>query len=95
MTLRLSPRAIADVDRIYLASARRFGIRQADIYQRGLRDTLDAIAAFPQLAHERQDPRRKVRIQPYESHLVIYLIEEDGVLVVRIVHAHQNLRRIL
>lgn len=95
MKLRLSTKAIADVERIYLESARQFGMRQADTYQAGLRGSLAVIAEHPHLARERSGFQRPVRIHFYESHVIAYLVDDQGVLVVRIVHAHQNLRRIL
>jgi toxin ParE1/3/4 len=95
MRLKLSLRAIADIDRIYLESARSFGISQADTYQAGLRASFTVIAKHPLLARERTEFRRRVRVHPYESHVIVYLADERGVLVIRVLHAHQNLRRIL
>ena len=46
------------------------------------------------MARERTGFRRPVRIHSYESHVIVYLVR-DIVLVIRILHAHQNLRRIL
>ncbi len=94
MKLKLTPRAIADLQRIYVESARSFGISQADSYQSGLRNSLDLIGEHPLLARERTGFRLPVRIHPYESHVIVYLVA-DSVVVVRILHAHQNLRRIL
>ena len=94
MKLKLTPRAITDLERIYLESARSFGISQADAYQAGLRNSLDLIGEHPLMARERTGFRRPVRIHSYESHVIVYLVR-DIVLVIRILHAHQNLRRIL
>ena len=94
MRLRLSLRAKFDIKRIYLNGARSFGVRQADTYQTGLLDTLKLIASNPLLAHERLGFSRPVRIHQYQSHLIAYSLDEQGVWVVRILHAHQNLRRI-
>ena len=94
MELKLTPCAIADIERIYLESARQFGISQADAYQAGLRRSLELIGQHPLVARERTGFRRPVRVHPYESHVIVYLVG-DAVLVIRILHAHQNLRRIL
>ena len=53
------------------------------------------IADHPFLAHERTIFRQPVRIHAYKSHVIAYLVDDLGVLVVRILHAHQNMRRIL
>jgi len=95
MMVRLTSRATADIDRIYLEGARQFGIAQADAYQRGLMASISIIADHPFLAHERTAFRNPVRIHAYESHVIAYVVDDLGVLIVRILHAHQNLRRIL
>ena len=95
MRLRLTPAAISDVKRIYRESIKRFGIKQADRYQDGLAEILQVIAEHPRLNREHAQFRRPMRLHPYESHVVAYIIDEDSVAVVRILHAHQNLRRIL
>ena len=95
MRLRLTPAAISDVKRIYRESIKRFGIKQADRYQDGLAEILQVIAEHPRLNREHTQFRRPMRLHPYESHVVAYIIDEDSVAVVRILHAHQNLRRIL
>lgn len=64
MKLKLTPRAIADLQRIYMESARSFGIVQADSYQAGLRASLDLIGEHPLLTRERPGFRRPVRIHP-------------------------------
>lgn len=95
MRVRITSRATADIDRIYLESARQFGLAQADSYQQGLMASISVIADHPYLAHERANFRTAVRIHAYQSHVIAYLIDDVGVLIVRILHAHQNLRRIL
>lgn len=95
MKLRLSRQAKADIGRIYLESARAFGIHQADSYQSGLRESLGIIGAHPELARERSNFTRPVRVHPYEAHVIVYLLDDKGVLILRILHAHQKLRRIL
>ncbi len=95
MRIRLTSRAAVDIERIYLESARQFGVAQADLYQRGLMDSIAVIADHPFLAHERTMFRKPVRIHTYQSHVIAYLVDDSGVLIVRILHAHQNLRRIL
>jgi toxin ParE1/3/4 len=95
MKVRLTSRAIADIDRIYLDIAKQFGLRQADAYQRGLMESISVIADHPFLAHERTIFRKSIRLPTYKSHIIAYLVDDLGVLVVRVLHAHQNLRRIL
>ena len=41
---------------------------------------------MPEMAAERRDFRPPVRIQHYEKHLIIYVIEDSGILIVRVLH---------
>ena len=95
MKIRFSLRARADLRRIYIDSAKTFGPQQAEVYQQGLFDSFKLIADYPLMAKERLGYQRPVRFHTYESHVIAYWLDKHGVWVVRIVHAHQNLRRIL
>ena len=90
MGFRLSRRAEEDLISIYVASVRAFGMAQAERYQ----DTLDAafrlISEFPEIARERTELDPPVRVHPCKAHLVVYVIQPDGPLVVRIRHAHED-----
>lgn len=43
------------------------------------------------MARERAEFSPPVRIHPSGVHLVIYRLEGQGVEIIRVVHAHQNL----
>lgn len=49
------------------------------------------LAAYPELAREREEFTPPVRIHPTGTDLVIYRSEGQGVEIIRILHAHQNL----
>ena len=68
-----------------------WGADQADRYADGLFAVFDLLAEFPELAREREEFTPPVRIHPSGSHLVIYRPEGQGVEIIRILHAHQNL----
>ena len=48
------------------------------------------LAATPELAAERRDFRPPVRIHHYEKHLIIYVINDSGILIVRVLHQSQD-----
>lgn len=41
---------------------------------------------MPEMAAERRDFRPPVRIYHYEKHLIIYVINDSGILIVRVLH---------
>lgn len=87
---RLSQRAESDVGDIYLTSALTFGLAQADRYHAGLEAMFEFLAANPRAARERREVDPPVRAHPYGSHIIIYTIDEFGVLVLRIRHGRED-----
>lgn len=90
MTYRLSRRAEEDLIGIYVSSVETFGPAQADRYQDALEAAFDLIAEFPEIARERSELHPPVRVHPCKSHVVIYLVEDGGPLIVRVRHAHED-----
>ncbi len=87
----IRPAAEADLSDIWRHGAATWGVEQAERYADGLFAVFDLLAEFPELSRERGEFRPPVRIHPSGSHLVIYRPEGQGVEIIRILHAHQNL----
>lgn len=91
MPYRLTRKAEDDIVRIYFEGVRLFGADQAERYHYELEAIFNLIADNPKLARARYEISPPVRVHPHKSHLIIYLTEEDGsVLVVRVRHAHED-----
>lgn len=90
MSYRLARRAEDDLDAIYTAGAEAFGAAQADAYAAGLIRTFQFLASYPRAARERSEATPPVRAHPYKSHLIVYVIEGDDILVARVRHAHED-----
>ncbi|PLL14332.1 type II toxin-antitoxin system RelE/ParE family toxin [Tabrizicola sp. TH137] len=91
----LRPAAEADLSEIWRSGAADWGADQADRYADGLFALFDLLAAFPEMARERDEFTPPVRIHPTGAHLVIYRWEGGPVEIIRILHAHQNLTAFL
>ncbi|RID89565.1 type II toxin-antitoxin system RelE/ParE family toxin [Gemmobacter lutimaris] len=87
----IRPAAEADLADIWIHGAANWGIGQAERYADGLFALFDLLAAYPEMAREREEFTPPVRIHPSGSHLVIYRREGQGVEIIRILHTHQNL----
>lgn len=85
---RLTVRAERDITDIYMYTAREFGLAQADAYVGGMFDSIEKLADAPYLG--RAIERRHYRCLAYESHSIFYKVEDNGVLVVRILHARMD-----
>ncbi len=68
-----------------------WGSDQADRYADGLFAVFDLLAEFPDLAREREEFLPPGAHPSCGSHLVIYRLARQGVEIIRILHAHQNL----
>lgn len=87
----LRPAAQADLADIWRHGALNWGGEQAERYADRLFALFDLLAALPENARERDEFLPPVRIHPSGAHLVIYRRESQGVEIIRILHAHQNL----
>lgn len=84
MAYSLSAEASEDFRRIYLTGIRDFGVDQSEDYIEGLEKVLEFLADFPRAARERMEIVPPVRAHPYKSHLIVYEIVADDVLIIRI-----------
>lgn len=90
VSYKLSRKAEEDIARVYIAVARLFGPRQAAAYHAGLEQMFTILAEHPRLACERDEITPPVRVHPYRSHIVIYVIDGDDILIVRVRHGRED-----
>ncbi len=93
MTFRLTRRAATDVVDIYVRGVVEFGARQAEAYHGELEVLFEFLAANPLAARERAEFRPPVRIHPFGAHVVVYVIESDDILIVRVLHGRSDWER--
>lgn len=87
---KLRPAALADLEAIWVYSAQRWSVEQADAYLRQLADGLKLLESYPELARERQELTPPVRVYRLASHLIVYRIEAGYLDVIRIRHARED-----
>jgi toxin ParE1/3/4 len=93
--LRLTPKAEDDLEDIWSYTAETWSANQADRYLDELLEKFDLLLAMPEIAHERTEFTPPVRIHPSGSHLLVYRIEVDHLLIIRVLGARQNWQIIL
>ena len=89
----LSPRAKADIDRIWTDTANRWGLDQAESYVRQIARTLETLAVHPSIGRACPEVRVGYRKYPSGSHVVFYKSNDGGVDVVRILHERMDFGR--
>ena len=91
----IRPAAEADLSEIWRQGAASWGVEQADRYSDSLFAVFDLLAEFPEMARERSEFMPPVRLHPSGSLFVIYQSEGQGIEIIRVLHARQNLTAFL
>jgi len=87
---RLAPAAETDLEDIWLYTARNWSIEQADLYADALENAFDTLVAMPKIARERREFDPPVRVHPSGQHVIVYRIEADHLLILRVLGGRQN-----
>ncbi|HEY5797935.1 MAG TPA: type II toxin-antitoxin system RelE/ParE family toxin [Bosea sp. (in: a-proteobacteria)] len=90
MSFRLTPAAEDDVLAIYSESKAAFGIRQAERYYQGLIACFGLLAGQPRMARQRLEFDPPFRAHFHASHVIAYVETAEGILILRVFHAHQD-----
>lgn len=86
-----SEKAENDLIEIYRYGFLHHGERQAELYQQSLKEKCQFLADNPLLYRERKEFTPPVRIHHHKKHLIIYTVETDHILIVRIRHDRMEL----
>jgi toxin ParE1/3/4 len=84
--VRFSAAARKDLASIGAYGAEHFGHDIADAYARGFIETFDLLSRHPEVGSARFELGAGIRCQLHRRHRIFYCIEDERVLVVRIVH---------
>ena len=92
---RLTPRARADLEDIWLYTAEHWSPDQANIYVDDLVQSFEALVGMPLIARERDEFDPPVRLHPSGRHLIVYRLVEDHIEIVRVLGGRQDWAAIL
>ncbi len=87
---RTTAAADADVVELFRFGTERYGLAKADDYVSGLGEALYRLAANPRMARERTEVRPPVRLYTYMAHVIVYIIEDEDVLILRVLHGSSD-----
>lgn len=91
MAYKLSAKAAEDIIRVYRESFRLFGAEQAEKYYAGLERVFQFLTDTPKAARERTEITPPVRVHPYQSHIIVYLMDDNGdILILRVRHGRED-----
>jgi toxin ParE1/3/4 len=94
MAHRLAPEAEADMDDIWCYIARKSGsLEIADRFIEFLSDRFYLLANHPYIGRRRDhELRTGLRSLPVRDYIILYRIEEDDVLILRILHGSRDIK---
>jgi toxin ParE1/3/4 len=88
--LRFSNQALTDLERIEVYGTLNFGSAASNKYMTRLKNAVDHLKHFLELARPHPDLRANARALPVGAHIVIYRFSDETVDIIRIVHHRQN-----
>ncbi len=86
----LSKEAVEDMRGIARYTVKTFGKQQAEIYRDGFRDCFLNISQNPRIGRVYDHIRLGLRRFEHQSHSVYYMLQDDGPLIVRVLHNRQE-----
>lgn len=80
-----------DLIDIWLYTFGQWGETQADTYLDDLETALHLLSEQPLICRERTEFTPPVRIHHHAHHLIVYLVEDDGINIVRVLHESMDI----
>ncbi|WP_454596957.1 type II toxin-antitoxin system RelE/ParE family toxin [Qipengyuania sp. SM2507] len=90
MNYILRPAARADLASIWAYTAQRWAVDQADNYITGITSRIESAARTPEIGSPMGGLPSAYRKAAFESHRILYRITDRDMIVVRILHARQD-----
>lgn len=91
--VEISEAADRDLTDIYTYSHREHGAAQADRYLLGLDACFEHLAEMPRMGRNIDHIRRGYFRFEHARHSIFYIILEDGIRVMRVLHARMDVQR--
>ena len=89
-SFKLSVKAEEDLTEIYTFGILQFGFSQAQKYVSSLEQTILKLAQAPFLGKDSSVLFPGLREFSHKSHMIFYLVQEESILIVRILHQSRN-----
>lgn len=90
-TYRLTPAAESDLENIWRYTYQEWGIVQAHKYIDNLMGCFQQLAESPKMCHERPEFHPPVRIHIHQHHLIVYVMDGESILIVRVLHENMDI----
>ena len=88
-----SKEAENDLIEIYRYGFINYGENKAELYIETLKEKCQFLADMPNLCPDRDEFNPPVKIHHHRKHLIIYVIEGDSILIVRVLHDRMDIQQ--
>lgn len=88
----ISKKAISDLEEIWLYTADKWSVEQADRYYNLIFDEIAFICENPKTGRQMDDIRKNYRSAKVNSHLIFFKVENGIVWIVRILHERMDIK---
>ncbi|WNC73981.1 type II toxin-antitoxin system RelE/ParE family toxin [Thalassotalea psychrophila] len=92
MQIQRTVAASNDLINIYRYSLKEYGQQQAEKYFTNIDSAIQKIALNPYFYVKRVEFTPAIRICPERKHLIIYDLQADSILIIRILHCKMELK---
>lgn len=83
---RLYPKAITDLENIYLYGVSLFGLKKAENYIKSIEDAFQTVANNPDYSRKCDHIRSKLMAWNIESHVIFFKTTKTGIAVIRVLY---------
>lgn len=92
-TYRLYPKAVDDLESIYMYSMREFGLKRTEDYIFAIEESFQHLADDPLIARKCDDVRKGLRAYNIGSHIIFFTITDHGIAAIRLLHQSMDYNR--
>lgn len=92
-TFRLYPKAINDLEDVYLYSTREFGLQRTEDYILAIEASFQYLANDPLISRKCDYIHQNLRAFNVGSHVIFLKITDYGIAVIRVLHQSMDFNR--
>ncbi len=82
-----------DLVEIYRYGFITYGENKADLYIEALKEKCQFLTDIPNFCPDRNEFNLPVKIHHHKKHLIIYIVETDYILIVRVLHERMDIQK--
>jgi toxin ParE1/3/4 len=82
-----------DLVEIYRYGVITYGEKKADMYIEARKEKCQFLADMPNLCPDRDEFNPPVKIYHHKKHLIIYIVETDFILIIRVLHERMDIQQ--